>query len=83
MAEMNEPNMEEVTAKLHKEIDAVPEADRVLLLRLVQSYREGVCEEKDTSNELSPAESFRAGWRDMKAGRTYPIDTLWDRVEAS
>lgn len=79
MAEMNKPNLDEVTAQLHKEIDAVPAEDRPLLLRLVQSYREGVCDE----DELSPAESFREGWRDMKAGRTYPIDTLWDKVEAS
>ena len=22
--------------------------------------------------------SFREGWRDLKADRTHPIDTLWD-----
>ena len=27
------------------------------------------------------AASFRAGWRDVMAGRVYPIDTLWDGVD--
>ena len=28
------------------------------------------------------ATTFRAGWRDVKAGRVHPIDTLWDDVDA-
>lgn len=43
-AEMNKPDLDEVTAQLHKEIDAVPAADRPLLLRLVKTYREGTTE---------------------------------------
>ncbi len=39
MAEVNN-----ITQELHKEIDAVPEADRALLLRIVKSYREGTTE---------------------------------------
>lgn len=79
MAEVNDVTQElHITQELHKEIDAVPEADRALLLRIVKSYREGVCDELPSAEE-----SFREGWRDMRAGRTYPIDTLWDRVEAS
>jgi hypothetical protein len=37
MAQVND-----ITEELHKEIEAVPEEDRALLLRIVRSFREGV-----------------------------------------
>lgn len=30
----------------------------------------------DDDNELSPIESFRAGWADMMAGRVHPLSDL-------
>ena len=76
MAESNDPDLDKVTAQLHKEIDAVPVANRPLLLRLVQSYREGISSEELPSAE----ESFREGWQDVLAGKTHPIEDLWSRV---
>ena len=40
MAQIND-----ITEELHKEIEAVPEEDRALLLRIVRSFREGVVTE--------------------------------------
>lgn len=68
-----------LTQKLHEEIEQTPAEYRPLLLKLVHSFREGV-----TGDEALPsaAESFRAGWRDVKAGRVHPINTLWDGIDA-
>ena len=68
-----------VTEALHAEIEQTPERYRPLLLRLVHSFREGI-----TADEPWPtAEAcLREGLRDMKAGRVYPIETLWDRIGA-
>ncbi|WP_293368084.1 hypothetical protein [Nevskia sp.] len=68
-----------LTQKLHDEIEQTPAEYRSLLLKLVQSFREGV-----TADETLPsaAESFQAGWRDVKAGRVFPVDTLWDGIDA-
>lgn len=63
---------------LHAEIEQTPVRYRGLLLRLVQSFREGV-----EADEPWPSaeDSLREALRDVKAGHTYPIETLWDRVE--
>jgi len=63
MVEVND-----ITEALHNEIDAVLEADRALLLRLVKSYREGVCDVLPSAEE-----SFREGWRDVLAGNAHPV----------
>jgi len=63
------------TQKLHDEIDQTPEEYRPLLLRIVHSFREGV-------TLPTAEESFREGWQDVKAGKTHPIDTLWDGIDA-
>ena len=68
-----------VTESLHAEIEQTPERYRPLLLRLVHSFREGIEQDEPWP---SAAECLREGLRDMKAGRVYPIDTLWDRVNA-
>lgn len=68
-----------ITEALHAEIDQIPEERRALLLRIVHSYREGL--EEDEA-EPSAAASFREGWRDIKAGRIHPIETLWDGIDA-
>lgn len=69
----------DIIQALHAEIERTPAPYRPLLLRLVHSFREGI--EQDTPWP-NAEQSLRAGLRDMKAGRVYPIDTLWDEVEA-
>jgi hypothetical protein len=69
----------DVTRRLHAEIEKTPERYRPLLLRLVHSFREGIEEDEPWP---TAAESFREGWADVQAGRINPIDTLWDGIEA-
>lgn len=57
MAQVND-----ITEELHKEIEAVPEEDRALLLRIVRSFREGVVTEPWFE------EAVREGIRDADAG---------------
>ena len=66
-----------LTQALHEEIEQTPERYRPLLLRLVHSFREGITEDEPWPTAEA---CLREGLRDMKAGRVYPIDTLWDRV---
>lgn len=68
-----------ITERLHAEIDLVPQDRRAPLLKIVHAYREAVSEEIE---EVDPRESLRQAIRDVKAGRTYPIDTLWDGIDA-
>ncbi|PCI10089.1 MAG: hypothetical protein COB71_04180 [Thiotrichales bacterium] len=72
-------NRKDITQQLHSEIEQTPERYRALLLRLVHSFREGIEEDEPWP---SAADTFREGWRDMKAGRTRPVDTLWDGIDA-
>lgn len=64
------------TELLHQEIDQTPEEYRPLLLRIVHSFREGVA-------LPTAAESFEEGWKDVVAGNTHPIETLWDGIDAN
>lgn len=66
-----------VTEALHAEIERVPEDRRALLLRLVHSFREGVEQEIE---DIDPRDSLRQALREVKAGKTQPLDGLWDRV---
>lgn len=68
-----------ITERLHAEIDLVPLNRREPLLTIVHAYREAV---DDEIKEIDPRESLRQAVRDVKAGRTYPIDTLWDGIDA-
>ena len=68
-----------IKQQLYAEIDQTPERYQSLLLRLVHSFRKGIEEEEPWP---SATESFRDGWRDIKAGRVHPIDNLWDGVDA-
>ena len=67
-----------ITQHLHAEIDQTPERYRALLLRLVHSFREGIEEDEPWP---SATDAFREGWRDVKTGRTRPVDTLWDGID--
>jgi hypothetical protein len=69
-----ETNLNDVTDELVNEIKQTPEEYRLLLLRIVRSFREAV-------TMSSAEESFREGWQDVVAGKTYPIDTLWDQID--
>jgi len=69
-------NSPDYTRQLHDEIEQTPEEFRPLLLRIVHSFREGV------TGLPGAEESFREGWKDVLAGRTHPIDTLWDGIDA-
>ncbi len=75
---MTQPT-EEITERLHAEIEQTPARYRALLLRLVHSFREGI-----EADEPWPSgtEAFRDGWRDVKTGRVQSIDTLWDGIDA-
>jgi hypothetical protein len=75
---MAEP-VSSVTEALHAEIERTPQRYRPLLLRLVHSFREGIEEDEPWP---SAEECLREGLRDLKAGRVYPIETLWDRLGA-
>ena len=68
-----------ITERLHAEIDLVPTDRRAPLLKIVHAYREAVDEETE---DIDPRESLRQAIRDVKAGRTYPIETLWDGIDA-
>lgn len=70
---------ESVIQRLHAEIDLVPPNRREPLLKIVHAYREAV-EDEDTDSD--PAESLRRAIQDVKAGRVYPIETLWDGIDA-
>jgi hypothetical protein len=70
---------EDITEPLHAEIELTPARYRPLLLRLVHSFREGI-----EADEPWPSASaaFRDGWRDVRAGRPQPLDSLWDGIDA-
>jgi hypothetical protein len=66
-----------VTEALHAEIERVPDDRRALLLRLVQSFREGTEQEIE---DIDPRNSLRQALREVKAGKTQALEGLWDRV---
>ena len=68
-------SINDYTRQLHEEIEQTPGEFRTLLLRIVHSFREGV-------TLPSAEESFREGWKDVIEGKTHPIDTLWDDIDA-
>lgn len=69
----------DITAQLHAEIEETPPRYRLLLLRLVHSFRTGIEEDEPWPTAV---ESFREGWQDVKAGRTQPVETLWEGIDA-
>ncbi len=69
---------DEITEKIYSEVQMTPRRYRSLLLRIVHSFREGIEAEPLSSAE----ESFRESWRDIQAGRVYPIEDLWAEIES-
>ena len=74
-----EPNADNITEQLHSEIERTPARYRSLLLRLVHSFREGIEEDEPWP---SATDSFKAGWRDARAGRVHSVESLWDGITA-
>ena len=70
---------DDITAKLHAEIEDTPPRYRALLLRLVHSFRTGIEEDEPWP---TAEESLREGWADVKAGRVHPIAELWEGIDA-
>jgi len=61
--------------KVLAEIDSLPDEYLPFLLQLMRTFR--------VSITLRPAdESFRQGWREVQKGETYPIEELWDGIDA-
>jgi hypothetical protein len=60
--------------QLNAEIQRVPSEHLPALLTIVHSFRESV-------SLPTAAESFEQSWKEAKAGKTYPIDTLWDGID--
>ncbi len=68
----------DVTTQLHAEIEDTPQRYRALLLRLVRSFRVGIEEDEPWP---TAADAFRDGWQDVKAGRTQPVEKLWEGID--
>ncbi len=66
-----------ITERLHAEIDRVPLHRRAPLLTIVHAYREAV---DDEAEDIDPRDSLRQALREVKAGKTRPIEGLWERV---
>jgi hypothetical protein len=57
------------------ELESIPEEYFPFLLQMIRSYRESVL--------LKPAAaSFRQGWKEAQSGQTFPVDQLWEGVDA-
>ena len=57
------------------EIDTLPDEYLPFVLQLVHTLRESIA--------LKPAAaSLRQGWAEARQGVTYPVDGLWDSIDA-
>jgi hypothetical protein len=66
-----------VTDALHAEIERVPPSRRGPLLKIVHAYREAVEADREV---IDPRQALRQALREVKAGKTRPIEGLWERV---
>ena len=37
---------------------------------------------QDNLEDISPQDSFRRAWKEIQAGETLPVETLWDGIDA-
>lgn len=61
--------------QIHEEVDALPDEQVLMVLKIVQAVRENMALK-------SAEESFKQGWREAQAGQVLPIETLWDNIHA-
>ncbi|MFT7561952.1 MAG: N-formylglutamate amidohydrolase [Flavobacteriales bacterium] len=61
--------------QLAEEIQKVPSEYLPALLTIVHSFRASV-------SLPTATESFEQGWKEVMAGDTHPIDSLWDDIES-
>ena len=69
-----EPSNQSYSDQLAAELQQVPEEYMPALIEMIHAFRSGVIQK-------SFEEELKASLRDAKAGKTYPIDTLWDGIE--
>ncbi|PIE41304.1 MAG: hypothetical protein CSA49_04140 [Gammaproteobacteria bacterium] len=62
------------TDRLNEELQGVPDEYMPALIDIVHAFRQGVVQK-------SLEESFARSWAQAKAGKTHPIDALWDDIE--
>lgn len=67
---------DKVTEQLHRKIDALSPQRRRRLLALIESFES----DEPTLENVDPRESLRQALRETKAGKTQPVEGLWDRV---
>lgn len=65
----------DITKRLHAEIDQVPMDRRESLLTIIHAYREAV------DQEIDPADAVRLGLEDVREGRVHPVESLWDGIK--
>ncbi len=57
--------------------------ERLELLEVItHSIRQTLLEEEADNEDVDIVEGFREGWADAMEGRTHPISTLWDDIDA-
>ena len=61
-----------------QEFELTPPELRPLLLKLAHSFRQSLTEDEDA--ELTPADALRQALREVKEGKTRPLEGLWERV---
>jgi len=57
------------------EINALPEEYLPLLLQMMRVFRQSV-------TLKTAEESFKEGWVEAQSGVTFPLDGLWDGIDA-
>lgn len=66
-----EPSNQSYSDQLAAELKQVPEEYMPALIDMIHAFRSGVIQK-------SFEEDLKASFQDAKAGKTFPIDTLWD-----
>ena len=61
--------------QLLAELDVLPDEYLPFVFQIMRSFRESIA--------LKPAvASFSQGWHEVQLGETYPVESLWDDINA-
>lgn len=60
--------------KIIHEIEETPEEYLPHILQIVQAF-------KNATALKSAENSFRQGWKEVKAGKTHPVSELWNGID--